>query len=559
MSHRTVIWAMVILASGVSASAQTEAPEREGGFGRIFSSYKAPDLPPLGAPRKDTLEARVQDGKLNLSAADVVQLALENNADIQVERFTPYYNLWSIEKSRGVLNPSISFSTTQNKSTTPATSVLQGVDPLKETISDYSVTGRKPFVFGLDLEGTFTESRVRSNSPFYTFNPSFSSGFDISLTQHLLRDFGSISRGRFLRISRLNHDISEQDFAVRVADILRSVLDTYWELVYLQQDVTVKEDGLKLAQVVLDQNKAQLDAGTLAQLDVTQAEAEVAARDESLVAARYAKRITEDQLKNLLSSNQDPGLIVAEILPTSQLSGPVRGAVDLAQAIQRALDQAPEVRRSTLDLETKRIDVDFTRNQLKPSLDLIGRYSQDGLGGIRVVRDYTNGIFNAPIVGTVPGGLDDSISRMLRARYKGYLGAVNFSIVIGNDEARASNAQARIALAQAEERLRSTKQSIALQVRDAAERIERDRARIASAEVTVRFNEQRLSGEQEKATQGESTTRFVLETQRDLQEARSRLARARSDAIKSQIAFDRAVGDLLTTQGVKVQEQLPLR
>jgi len=143
--------------------------------------------------------------------------------------------------------------------------------------------------------------------------------------------------------------------------------------------------------------------------------------------------------------------------------------------------------------------------------------------------------------------------------YYGYYGGINLRIPIGNDDARATNAQSRILLAQAEERLRGTRQNIAYQVREAAERLERDRARIQSAEVTVRFNEQRLAGEQEKTSQGESTTRFVLEAQRDVADARSRLARARSDAIKAQLAFDRSVGDILSSQGIQVKQQLPLK
>jgi outer membrane protein len=578
MSYRMVVWAVMILMSGVFPSAQTQAPaprpqaaapERAS----VFSSYKPPELIALGVRREDTLESRVRDGKLDLSETDAVQLALQNNVDIQVERYAPYYNLWSIEKSRGILNPSISFSATHSRKQDPTTSVLEGDDPSLSVKTDYDVTFRKPFKTGADVSAGFTTERLRSSSSFYTFNPSLTSGFNFNITQHLLRDRGSISRGHYLQVSQLNRDISEEDFATRVSDVVKSVLDTYWDLVFLQQDIGVKEEGLKLAQVVLDQNRAQLDAGTLARLDVTQAEAEVATRNEDLVTARYARRITEAQLKKLLSSRPDPGLIAAEITPTSQPPG-TRAAVDLGQAIQRAQDTAPEVRRALIDLESRKIEVSFTRNQLRPMLDLSAGYSQTGLGGTRIDRDYSKGIFNPPVIGETPGGYLDSLESLARGtqpqpaadgsilprvHYFGYYAGINLRVLIGNDDARATNAQARILLAQAEERLRGARQNIAYQVREAAERIERDRARIQSAEITVRFNEQRLAGEQEKAGQGESTTRFVLETQRDLEDARSRLARARSDAVKAQVAFDRAVGGTLASQGIAVKEQLSLK
>ena len=567
MSYRKVVWALMILMSGVIPSAQTQAPApqtqpaappRAG----IFGGYKPPELADLGARRQDTLESRVRDGKIELSETDVVRLALENNVDIQVERYAPYYNLWSIEKSRGILNPSLSFSTTTNDKLDPTTSVLAGGDSLLSVTSDYDVTFRKPFKTGLDFSAGFTEERLRSSNTFYTFNPSFTSGFSVNFTQHLLKDFGSISRGHYLQVSQLNRDISEEDFATRVSDVVKNVLDTYWDLVFQTQDIRVKEEGLNYARVVLEQNRAQLDAGALTQLDVTQAEAEVASRQEDVVTARYARRVSEALLKKLISSRPDPGLITAEITATSQPAAtPRAAAVDLAQAIQRAQETAPEVRRALIDLESRKIDIEFTRNQLRPSLDLSAGYSQSGLGGTKITRDYNTpgGLLNAPIVSEAPGALGDSLGSLFRARYTGFYATINFRVVMDNDDARATNAQARITLAQAEERLRGTRQNIAYQVREAAERIERDRARIQSAEVTVRFDEQRLAGEQEKVSQGESTTRFVLESQRDLEDARSRLARARSDAMKAQLAFDRQVGDLLSSQGIQVKQQLPLK
>jgi outer membrane protein TolC len=570
----------MILMSGVAASAQTPAPAAQVQVAAppragIFN-FKPPELIDLGARREDSLESRVRDGKIELTEADVVRLVLENNSDIQVERYAPYYNLWSIEKSRGILNPSLTLSGKHSYKQDPTSSVLQGNDPSVTAQSDYDVTFRKPFKAGTDVSVGFTTQRLNSSSTFYSFNPNFTSGFNFNVTQHLLRDFGSISRGHYMQVSQLNRDISEEDFATRVSDVVKSVLDTYWELVYAQQDIRVKEEGLSLAQVVLEQNRAQLDAGTLAQLDVTQAEASVASRQEDLVVARYARRITETQLKKLISSRQDPGVVTAEITTTSQAPAAPRAAVDLAQAIQRAQNSAPEVRRALIDLESRKIEVAFTANQLKPMLDLSLGYSQTGFGGTRIDRDYTKGIFNAPETGRVPGGYSDALSSLFsgrdvtstdatgqqltdHVRYYGYYGGINLRIPIGNDDARATNAQSRILLAQAEERLRGTRQNIAYQVREAAERLERDRARIQSAEVTVRFNEQRLAGEQEKTSQGESTTRFVLEAQRDVADARSRLARARSDAIKAQLAFDRSVGDLLSSQGIQVKQQLPLK
>ncbi|PYV13987.1 MAG: hypothetical protein DMG07_12985, partial [Acidobacteria bacterium] len=375
---------------------------------------------------------------------------------------------------------------------------------------------------------------------------------------HLLKDFGGVVRGRFLRIARNSYAMSEEDFVARATDTLTTALNTYWDLVFNDEDIKVKETAVKLAQVVLEQNKIQAEVGTMAPLDVVQAEAEVATRTEALVTARYNKRISEDQLKKLISARLDPGVVVAEVLPTTVPAAPTLPSGDARQSIQRALEIRPEVKRQILDQENKKIQVDYSRNQLRPLFDLVATYSQNGLGGTRIVRDYTNGFFDAPIKSIEPGGFSNALDTLFSRRFLGYAVGFNFKVALGNDEARATSAQAQIDLRQGEERLRSLRQRIALEVREAYDRMERDRARVDTAETSVRYGDKKLEGEQDKYALGATTTRFILEAQRDLQDARSRLLRAKIDLIKSRIALDKAVGDIFPAYSIELKEALGL-
>lgn len=366
-------------------------------FSRIFSTnYAQPVIQGFEGRGEATLDSMIKDGKLELSQEDALRLALENNVDINVERFTPYFSAWGIEKGRAVLNPFVQFNSNINRLVTPASSLLQGGTTVLNLASVYDLTVHKPFEPGLDLDFEFKTTRSRSNNFFISLNPSLAPVLSLGLTQHLLKDQGRITRGRALRIARNTLSMSEDTFVAHVTDLLNNVLNSYWDLVYSVEDIKLKEAALKAAQLVLDQNRIQAEVGTMAPLDVVQAEAEVASRNQQLVVARFNRKITESQIKKLISSRLDPGLVEAAIVTTSKpdlLPAPV---ADVAQAIQRAMEIRPEVKQALLDQENKKIQIDYARNQLRPTLDLVASYSQNGLGGTQINRDFTNGFLQLP-------------------------------------------------------------------------------------------------------------------------------------------------------------------
>lgn len=564
MRHRAgnvvlFLFCAVCTAAAVAQERGAGGPERrqEGPAGRrILGDYSPPPLRSFDSRGDAALEGMIRDGKLRLTEEDAIRLALENNVDINVERYNPYFSMWEIHRGRAVLNPSVQVSSNLNRVVTPSSSVLQGGDTLLNLTTGYNLLVRKPFGYGTDVEFTFSTLRARSSSFFSSLNPSFTSALGVSFTQHLLRDFGSISRSRPIRIARNNLSSSEEEFVARTSGIVSNVLDTYWELVFAEEDIAVREASKKLAEVVLEQNRIQAEVGTMSQLDVVQAEAEVAARNEQLVVARHNRRITEDSLKKLISSRLDPGTIPADIEAVSRPAAPGPPPGDVLQSIQRALEIRPEVKQLRLELENRKINVEYTRNQLRPALDLVASYSQNGLGGLRILRDFSGGFTNSRVVGFEEGGFWDSLDGLFSRKFIGYTVGLTLRLPIGNDEAKANNAQARISYRQGEEQLQSLRQRIALEVREAHDRMEMDQARMEAAEVTVRYAERRLRGEQDKYSLGAGTTRFILEAQRDLQEAQSRLLRAKIDRIKSRVALEKAVGDTFSAHSIELKNVL---
>ena len=524
---------------------------------RVFTTnYAQPVIQGFEGRGEARLDSMIKDGKLELSQEDAIRLALENNVDINVERYTPYFSAWGIEKGRAVLNPIVQFNSNINRLVTPASSLLQGGTTVLNLASVYDLTVHKPFEPGLDLDFEFKTTRSRTNNFFVSLNPALAPTLSLNLTQHLLKDQGRITRNRAVRIARNTITMSEDTFVARVTDLLNNVLNSYWDLVYGDEDIKLKEAALKAAQLVLDQNRIQAEVGTMAPLDVVQAEAEVASRNQQLVVSRFNRKITESQMKKLISSRTDPGLVDALIVTTSKPNLPAPAAADIAQAIQRATEIRPEVKQALLDQENKKIQIDYTRNQLRPTLDFVAGYSQNGLGGIMTNRDFSNGFIGAPIIGVIPGGFWDSMDSLFSRKYLGYVLGLNLRIPIGNDDARANSAQAQIDYRQGEERLKSLRQSIALEIRQAYDRLDMNQASVQAAEVTVRYQQQRLQGEQDKYSLGATTTRSIIEAQRDLQDAQTTLLKARIDLIKSRIALDKALGETFSAHNIEVQDAL---
>jgi outer membrane protein TolC len=202
--------------------------------------------------------------------------------------------------------------------------------------------------------------------------------------------------------------------------------------------------------------------------------------------------------------------------------------------------------------------VDYTKNQLRPVHDFTASYSQNGLGGNTIQRDYSQGFLNAPITAIVPGGFLDSLSSLFSGSFLGYAAGFTLKIPIGNDQARVNNAQAQIAYKQGDENLRALRQQITLQVRQAYDSVAMSQASVEAAQIAVDYQEKRLQGEQDKYMLGAGTTFLVLQAQRDLQNAHGVLLQSRIAWIQSRIALDQAVGDTLANHNIVLDDALNL-
>jgi outer membrane protein len=552
--------ARIVSLAVVFQLACNSTPARAENFVEQFLNRYRPakvDFSTPPAVQGQELENLIRTGQLQLTIGDVVNLMLENNLDIGANRLTPRSSEYLIETLYGVFEPTLRLQATVNRNTTPSTSVLAGsASGINLLSGQYLIGFSQTLETGTNVAVDFNVSRTSSNNGFNTFNPAYNGTIRYSFNQHLLRDFGRLKKTRPIRIARNNEKISESQFERQVIDLVSQGQRTYWDLVFAAEDIKVKQRSKDLAQKTLGDNKIQVDIGTLAPIDLVQAESEVATRNEQLVVSTYTQVQTEDQVKKLITLQADPGLVLARVTPVTSVRRPSQSDVlPVTEAIKVALENRPEMKQLQLDLENKNIDVQYTKNQLLPTVDLIGSYTQNGVGGTKTVRA---GFFdpNAPIISTTTGGLGDTLAQLFGYNYTGYAVGISAQIPLRNRAARGDNARAVTEKRIAENRINAQAQQIALEVRNALTQVDMNKARIETAEKARELAERRLEAEQKKFDLGASTIRFVLEEQRNVAEAQTNELQALVNYTKALVDTDRAMGMTLKKNNIEIEKTL---
>ena len=510
---------------------------------------------PAAAQSSQDVASLIRTGQLPLSVGDLINLIIQNNLDVGVNRLTPLSSRYLIETMYLPFEPTLHLQATVTRNTSPATSQLIGAQSLSTLGGAYSLGFSQALDTGTTLGLDFVMNRNSSNSAFNTFNPSYTGLLRYSFSQHLLKDYGRVNNRRQIRVAQNNQKISETQFERQLIDLVAQAQRGYWDLVFAAEDIKVKQRSMDLAQKTLSDNEIQVRIGTLAPIDVVQAESEVANRRVQYVTSTYTEVQTQDQVKKLITSQGDPGLILAKLIPSQVVPKPQSSDVPpVEQAIKIALENRPEIKQLQLDLQNKKIDLEYTKNQLLPAVDLFAAYSQNGVGGKETIRSGFGP--DAPIVARSEGGIFDAFGQLFGYGYTGYSVGLSVQIPLRNRAAQGENARAMTDQRIAEQRITSQAQQIALEVRNALTQVDMNRARIEAATKARELSERRLEAEQKKFDLGASTIRFVLEEQRNVAQAQTDELQAIVNYTKALVDIDRAMGMTLKKNNIEIEKTL---
>ena len=367
-------------------------------------------------------------------------------------------------------------------------------------------------------------------------NPEFDTSLFGTVTQPLLRNFGLDIVKTPLNIAKQNKLTSDQQLRMRVMDVALQVEQAYWDLGLYREQLKVSQQSASRARELYENNKKQVEVGTMAPLEVVAAEAEVASREEGIITSERLIRNTEDLLRTLVLGKDVAKSWSIEVIPTETASlKPLE--ISEEEAIQTALKDNPDLKALESDLQSRDLSVRLTSNALKPQLDAKAGYGLAGLGGTVLLTDNN---FPPNVIGTIPGGFGDALTS-LKDNPTWSVGLV-LGIPIGNGAAKADYVRADLQRKQAATVLENAKQILILNVRTAIRNMSNSKKSYEAATSSRVLQERKLDAERKKLEVGLSTNYVVLQYQDDLAQAQSRELLYITDYIKNFAQLNRYLG-----------------
>ena len=531
---RTLAAAGFIIVSTLPAAAQTsQPPTDEHVKALIAQAMQQTAQQPQAAP---TPPVDAQAGPtVNLTEQEVVARAREKNLTLISERITPQTWDYTMAATRANYQMNLTSSVANQSQVRVTTDVFSGGSRVLTDTQTWSAgLAQNMWRGGGNYTVNWTNNRVNSDSQSSTFNPSFTSGLQARFTQPLLRNFKIDATRAQILTNEINQQIAEINVSAQEVTIISQARNAYWELVYARQAVEAAQGSLELAQKLVADNRARVEIGTMAPIDVVQAQAEEANRRQQLVIAQATLRNNELALKRLIVSGTDDELWRATIVPTDR---PVVTAqpIDLEAAVKTALSQRTDMSVTKKNLEATDISLRAQKNQTLPDLQAIGTYNLAGQGGTQLERDRLTG----DVVQSFPGGYSDALRAITNWDAPQWTLQLQFAYPIGTSANEANLARQRLLKTQTEASLKATELQVATEVTAAALAIRNSLEAMQASQVSRELSEQRLTAVQSKFEVGMSTNYEVVQAQRDLNDARNIELRALLNYQRALIDFQR--------------------
>jgi outer membrane protein TolC len=604
------IWMLTVLSCCSPVFAQRQNYSRSVPiFPNVFQPYASRAVPEPNLSNSGRVGPLLRDGKLMLSLNDAIALALENNLDLVIARYnlpiadTDILRTQSGAALRGVntgliqgtpgggagaigntgaagggaggtsaaaggagsgiggivastlgvgppidsFDPILTSSFGLQYTNTPQSNIVfTGVPALQQNTGYANFNYAQGFPTGTLVSLTFNNNRATSNSVRTSLVPQLNTNYLVQVRQHLLQGLGFAPNKRFILIARNNREIVDVAFRQQVIFTVTQIENLYWNLVSASEDVTAKERALKLAQQLEDNNRRQVEAGTMAPIEVINAQAQVAASQQDLIIAQTNLALQQSLMKNAITKHEnDPTLASAEVVPTDRMQLPANEpVVPIQELIQEALGKRPELAQARIDLTNRGLSKQSAHNNLLPALDLVANY-----GGAALAGQLNPNFVGAPP--TVPlGGWTDAVG--LLNNHATYFVGLTLTVPIKNRAAQADQVRSVLEYQQAEVRLQELQNGIAIDVRNAQYAVVQNRARVEAALKGREYAAQSLDAEQKKLAEGIGTTFSVLQALTNLGTAESNLVGAMTAYEQSHVQLDVVTGRTLDNLGISM-------
>ncbi len=623
----------------VEAQQQSVSAEKPSGF--IFiRPYKPALIPPVRLNGSTRLSGLIRGGKLYLTAQDAIALALENDIDLEIDRYPALLQVWNVERAEagGALPGLPSFSsqssqiasgqgaagaqnaagistsgvnTSQGSNTVGGTiqqigSIAPSLDPVFQDTQAYSHLSQpqsntrlvantnwiqskhnyqESISQGIETGGqvtlSYSDSYLHENVPSDNLNPSNGTILDLTFRHNLLRGFGSALNARAITVAKNSIRQNDLTFRTQVTQIVSSVLNLYYGLVADDEDVKAKQSAVDVAQRFYSDNQKQVKIGTMAPLDVTTAESQLASSQRDLLVSETTRAQQENSLKNVLSRRGlgDPVLREVDIIPLDRIVIPEKDTTPpIKELLATALKNRPDLESAKINVQNLNVNALNTQNAVLPSLGGQVSTSQAGSSGTAQPVYLPPGQFvggtngNAPGLGPCPphfgppgstcefpdkyfvGSIGTALGQMIRRNFPTNTAATQLNLTVRNRSAQADDRVDQLTIRQTELQVAKTVNQVAVDVSNQSIAQQQARVRYQAAVRNRILQQQLLDAEQKKFALGASTTYLVVQQQQSLAAAQSTEIASLVAYSNAEVALHQTIGTTLEANHVSLQE-----
>ena len=475
-----------------------------------------------------------------LAIDEAQTLALEQNLGIRIQRFDPQIQDLGIAQARSFWSPQISSTLSRQSQTQAVTSSIAGgattiVDDRFRTAVNLAQT----LPWGGSYSAGWNSARSTTTNLFSTLSPQLFSNLNLQYTQPLLRNLSVDSIRQQVAVSRNARDLSDIQLDAVIVQTMRNVKNAYWDLTYAINNLRAQEESLKLSNQSLRDNQRRVEIGTMAPIDIVQAQAEVASNEERVIVAEAAIRRAQDNLRVLILDPAAPDFWTTTFEPTDAAPFSEQ-AVDMDAAVRTALDRRSDLRQARNSIARSDIDIRYLRNQILPDVNAQATYISTGVGGVQLSPLSPNDVLAGNVSRQVVNdrGFGTVLGDIFERDFPDWTIGVQIVYPLASSTSHANLARARLEYQQAQAQLQNMEMLIATQVRESARNVQTNQKRVESARASRELQERKLEAEEKKLAAGMSSSFFVFQAQRDLALARTAEIQAISDYNKSIVDFE---------------------
>jgi outer membrane protein TolC len=570
--------------------------------------YKAPNIPDVRLSNSDRLHSLMRAGRLYLTLQDAIALVIENNLDLQVDRYGPLNAEWNLARQRaggplrgvtsgnsvintvtsgqGVAGAVQAAGLTQNTGTGNQNSqngtisqigpITPNLDPvfqnttafahqtkpqqnqvLSQTLALVDVTHiyQSQVQEGLITGGTarlsFNESWLDENARTNLLNPSVLPVAQIRVQHNFLNGFGKAVNSRFIHIGEKNVVGSNIAFRSQLNVLVQNVVNLYWDMVSSGEDLRARQTALQVSEKFFDDTKRRIDLGAIARVDIFRAEADLSSRRQDVSIAQQTVSQQATQMKALISRVPDPELDAAEIVTLDRIEVPATEDLPpLRDLVAKALANRPDVALDKINNETAELSALGTTNNLLPTLQGTAITSNNGLAGSR-----------NPASGKIPaanlvGGFGTALGEIFRHDYSSRQASLVFVGTLNNHSAQGDYGIDQLTLRQGDLVERRNRNDMVVQISNQMIAVRQARSRHASAVATRELQQDLLDKERQKFALGSSTIDLVIASERTLSAAQYAEIAALTAYSRARVALDQVLGMTLESNHVSMDEAL---